>query len=77
MVCHQSDKDIVDEVDLIIGILIGADQEKIGEVPQHHRLPLVGAVRDRAVELLDEFQWSAHAPWRTVLVGHGLGGPSG
>jgi hypothetical protein len=26
--CHQSDKDIVDEVDLIIGILIGADQER-------------------------------------------------
>jgi hypothetical protein len=53
--CDQPDKDIVDEVDLIIGILIGADQEKIGEVPQHHRLPLVGTVHNRAVELSDEF----------------------
>jgi hypothetical protein len=42
-------------------------------MPQHDRASLVGAVRDRAIELLDEFEWSAHRPWETVLVGHGSG----
>lgn len=28
-------KKIVDQIDLIVGILIGSDQEKIGEVAQH------------------------------------------
>src|SRR5262245_25929194 len=73
MVVTSRTKSVVDEVDLIVGILIGADQEKIGEVPQHHRLALVATLRDRAFELLDEFKRSAHAPRKTVLVGHGLG----
>jgi hypothetical protein len=54
------------------GILIRADQEQVGEVPPHDRASFVDAVRDGAVELLDEFEGSAHWPWETVLVGHGL-----
>ena len=49
------------------------DKKEIGEVTQHGRPALVGAVRDRAVELLDEFEGSAHRSWETVLVGHGSG----
>ena len=67
----QSDENVVDQIYFFFGVLIGTDQVQVGEVPQHDRAPLVRAVRDRAIELLDEFEWSAHRPWETVLVGHG------
>jgi hypothetical protein len=52
--------------------LIGADEEEVSEMPQHGRTPMVRAVRNRAVELVDEFEWSAHKPCKTVLVGSEL-----
>jgi hypothetical protein len=39
-------------------------------VSQHNRGSLVGAVRDGAVDLLDEFEGSAHGLWETVAVGY-------
>src|SRR6478609_1959053 len=70
--CNQAHEDVVDQVDFLFGILVRAHQKKVGEVPQHDGASLVRAVRDRAIELLNEFEGSAHGPWETVLVGHGL-----
>jgi len=70
---NKPDKNVVDQIDLVVGICVRPDEKEIGEVTQHGRPALVGAVRDRAVQLVDEFEGSAHRSWETVLVGHGSG----
>ena len=59
----QSHENVVDQVDLVFGVLLRTDQIQVGEMPQHDRATLVSAVRYGAIELLDEFEGSAHRPW--------------
>ena len=51
---NQPHKDIVDQVDFVIGILIRADKEQVGEMAQHGRAPLVGAHREAQLQLVDK-----------------------
>ena len=67
---YQPDKDIVDQINFIVGVLVRSDQEQISEMPQHleRRWSVLCAI-----ELSSSWISSRGAPIAlgTVLVGHG------
>jgi hypothetical protein len=53
---------LVDQVDFLVGILLGTDQIKVGQLAQHGGAAHIRALRDRTVEFANDFERSAHEP---------------